>query len=103
MKIAIAGIGYDGLSNAILLAQRHDVVALDLSEERVRMVNAQQSPLVDPEIEGYLAEKELSLSATTYPEEAYAGLNSSSSPRPRIEIPKATISTPARSTGRSRA
>ncbi|NIZ10948.1 nucleotide sugar dehydrogenase [Pseudooceanicola sp. HF7] len=73
MKIAVAGIGYVGLSNAILLAQRHQVVALDLSEERVRMVNERVSPLVDPEIEEYLAEKTLDLTATTNPEEAYAG------------------------------
>ena len=73
MKIAVAGIGYVGLSNAVLLAQHHDVVALDLSEERVALVNARQSPIGDAEIEEYLATRELSLVATTDPEEAYAG------------------------------
>ena len=73
MKIAVAGIGYVGLSNAVLLAQHHDVVALDLSEERVALVNARQSPIGDAEIEEYLATRELSLVATTDPEKAYAG------------------------------
>ena len=52
--IAVAGIGYVGLPNAILLAQNHTVRAYDISAERVDMVNARQSPLVDPEIEQYL-------------------------------------------------
>ncbi|MGI3167261.1 nucleotide sugar dehydrogenase [Pseudooceanicola sp. 200-1SW] len=73
MKIAVAGIGYVGLSNAVLLAQNHQVVAVDLSPERVEKINARQSPIVDAEIEQYLAEKDLDLSATTDPEVAYAG------------------------------
>ena len=73
MKIAVAGIGYVGLSNAVLLAQNHDVVALDLDATRVALVNDRKSPIVDAEIEAYLAEKPLSLTATTDPEVAYAG------------------------------
>ena len=65
MKIAVAGLGYVGMSNAVLLAQKFDVVAIDLSSERVEMVNNKQSPIQDTEIEQFLAEKELKLSATT--------------------------------------
>lgn len=71
MKIAVAGLGYVGLSNAVLLAQHNDVVAIDISNERVSMVNARKSPIVDKEIEVFLATKELALSATTDPAEAY--------------------------------
>ena len=73
MKIAVAGIGYVGLSNAILLAQHNEVVALDLSPERVALVNAHKSPIVDREVEEYLAAGKLNLRATTSPEDAYAG------------------------------
>ncbi|KAA2311712.1 nucleotide sugar dehydrogenase [Puniceibacterium sp. HSS470] len=73
MKIAVAGIGYVGLSNAVLLAQHHDVVALDLSEHRVALVNAGKSPIVDAEIEHYLAEKTLNLTATTDQDLAFQG------------------------------
>jgi len=65
MKIVVAGIGYVGLSNAILLAQNNDVTAIDLSEDRVRMLNNRENPIVDAEISSYLAEKTLNLSATT--------------------------------------
>lgn len=75
MKIAVAGLGYVGLSNAILLAQNHDVVALDVDPARVEMVNARRSPLADPECEHYLAHCVLRLRATTNPKEAYAGAN----------------------------
>ena len=51
MKIAVAGIGYVGLSNAVLLAQNNTVVALDLSQTRVDMVNARKTPIIDPELE----------------------------------------------------
>ncbi|MEN8833736.1 MAG: nucleotide sugar dehydrogenase [Pacificibacter sp.] len=64
MKIAVAGIGYVGLSNAVLLAQHNDVVAVDVSRERVAMVNARKSPIMDAELEAFLAEKELRLTAT---------------------------------------
>lgn len=65
MKIAVIGIGYVGLSNAILLSQHHEVVAVDVSPERVNMINSRISPLVDPEVQQYLSEKELNLIATT--------------------------------------
>jgi UDPglucose 6-dehydrogenase len=73
MKIAIAGTGYVGLSNAILFAQRHEVVALDISAEKVDLINRKQSPIVDAEIEDYLANKPLNLRATLDKREAYAG------------------------------
>ncbi len=63
MKIVVAGIGYVGLSNAILLAQHNEVVAADISRVRVDMINARKSPLVDKEIEEYLSEKQLDLRA----------------------------------------
>ncbi|NCA99395.1 MAG: nucleotide sugar dehydrogenase [Clostridia bacterium] len=73
MKIAIAGIGYVGLSNAVLLAQHHEVVALDVVQAKVDQINNKKSPIVDAEIEDYLATKPLSLHATTNAEEAFAG------------------------------
>ncbi|TCL59381.1 UDPglucose 6-dehydrogenase [Kineothrix alysoides] len=71
MKIAVVGIGYVGLSNAILLAQNHEVVVTDISTERVNMVNDRKSPIVDKEVCEYLSEKRLNLAATTVAEEAY--------------------------------
>ncbi len=73
MKIAVAGIGYVGLSNAVLLARAHDVTAVDISPARAAMLNARQSPVVDPDIEAWLAEKPLRLSATTDGTAAYSG------------------------------
>lgn len=64
MKIAVAGTGYVGLSNAILLAQHHEVYAVDVIPEKVQMINNRISPIVDKEIEEYLATKELNLTAT---------------------------------------
>ena len=64
MKIAVVGVGYVGLSNAVLLAQHNEVLAVDVSQERVDMVNARKSPLVDNEIEEYLAKKPLNLHAS---------------------------------------
>lgn len=72
MKIAVAGLGYVGLSLAVLLAQRNEVVAVDISEERVNKINAKKSPIADKELEDYLANKPLSLVATMDAEEAYA-------------------------------
>lgn len=65
MKIAIAGIGYVGLSNAVLLAQNNEVKAFDIIAEKVNMINNKKSPIVDTEIEDYLANKKLNLTATT--------------------------------------
>jgi UDPglucose 6-dehydrogenase len=72
MKIAVAGLGYVGLANAVLLAQNHKVVATDISPVRVDSVNARRSPIIDPELVDFLANKDLNLSATTDPEEAYS-------------------------------
>jgi UDPglucose 6-dehydrogenase len=71
MKIAVAGLGYVGLSNAVLLAQHNDVTAVDISEERVALVNAGKSPIVDAELETFLSGEKLNLSATTDTTTAY--------------------------------
>ena len=71
MKIAIAGTGYVGLANAILLAQHNEVIAVDIIQEKVDIINNKKSPIVDKEIEEYLATKELNLVATTDVFEAY--------------------------------
>lgn len=71
MKIAVAGLGYVGLSNAVLLAQHNTVTAVDVSESRVRMVNARQCPIVDAELEAFLDSRELDLIATLNASEAY--------------------------------
>ncbi len=73
MKIAIAGTGYVGLSNAVLLAQHHEVVALDVIAEKVDMLNRKKSPIEDLEIEDYLAYKPLNLKATLSKQVAYEG------------------------------
>ena len=73
MKIAVAGTGYVGLSNAVLLAQHHEVVALDIIPEKVDLINQRKSPIVDAEIEDFLANRELNLKATTNKQEAFAG------------------------------
>ena len=73
MKIAIAGTGYVGLSNAVLLAQHNDVVALDLVASKVDQINRKQSPIEDADIEHYLHHKPLNLRATLNKQDAYAG------------------------------
>lgn len=73
MKIAVAGTGYVGLSNAVLLAQHNEVVALDIVCEKVDLINKGISPIADKEIEEYLANKKLSLRATTDKKQAYQG------------------------------
>jgi UDPglucose 6-dehydrogenase len=73
MKIAMVGTGYVGLSNAVVLAQRHEVVAVDIDERKVAQINDRRSPVQDAELEEYLAEKELDLTATTDADVAYAG------------------------------
>lgn len=72
-KIAVVGIGYVGLSNAIILAQHNEVVALDVVQEKVEMINNRRSPIIDEEIIEYLANKPLNLKATTDMEEAFKG------------------------------
>src|SRR5699024_206516 len=72
MKIAVAGTGYVGLSNAVLLAQHNEIVAFDIMQEKVDMINNKQSPIVANEIEDFLANKNLNLTATTDYEEAFA-------------------------------
>ena len=71
MKIAVAGIGYVGLSIAVLLAQKNEVVAIDILPERVKDINNKKSPIKDKEIEDFLANKKINLVATTDVQTAY--------------------------------
>ncbi|MBG9979928.1 nucleotide sugar dehydrogenase [Facklamia sp. DSM 111018] len=73
MKITVAGMGYVGLSNAILLAQHNDVTAMEILPERVELINKGKSPIVDKEISEYLANQSLTLKATNEPRVAYSG------------------------------
>lgn len=75
MKIVVVGTGYVGLSNAILLAQNNEVIALDIIQERVNLINNKISPIIDSEIKNYLETKELKLKATTNIKEAFNGAN----------------------------
>ena len=72
MKIAVAGTGYVDLSIAVLLSQKHSVMAVDIVPEKVELINNKKSPIVDKEIEDYLANKDLNLVATTDGDKAYA-------------------------------
>ena len=71
MKITIAGTGYVGLSNAMLLAQHNQVFAIDIMPEKVELLNNKQSPIADAEIEDFLANKTLDFTATLDKQEAY--------------------------------
>jgi len=71
MNIAVAGIGYVGLSNAVLLSQKHEVKMVDLDEAKINKINSKQSPIIDSEIEDFLANKSLKISATANKQEAY--------------------------------
>ncbi len=71
MKIAVAGLGYVGLSNAVLLAQNNELVAIDVNAQRVDLVNERRAPIVDTELETHLRDNPLNLSATLDPELAY--------------------------------
>ena len=73
MKIAVAGLGYVGLANAVLLAQKNEVYAVDVDPERVDMVNNRRSPIKDAELEVFMARYDLNLTATLVPEVAYVG------------------------------
>ncbi|RKD23115.1 UDP-glucose 6-dehydrogenase [Ammoniphilus oxalaticus] len=72
MKITVAGTGYVGLSNAVLLAQHNEVIALDIIQEKVDLINNKKSPIADREIEDFLATKQLNLTATTDQEKAFS-------------------------------
>ena len=71
MKIAVVGIGYVGLSNALLLAQKNNVFALDIDPDRVELLNLKKSPISDNEIEDFLRNKKLNFTATLNKEEAF--------------------------------
>src|SRR5690348_4726397 len=73
MKIVVAGTGYVGMSNAVLLAQHHEVVALDIDPSKVEKVNNRVSPIEDADIVDFFANKDLNLTATLDRESAYAG------------------------------
>ena len=75
MKIVVVGLGYVGLSNAILLAQHNEVIGVDISQERVDALNARKSPIIDAELSEYLAEKDLNLSASVDLSSSVKGAN----------------------------
>ena len=65
MKIAVVGLGYVGLSNAVLLAQKNEVIGVDISQHCVDLLNSRKSPIVDNELSNYLSNKQLNLRAST--------------------------------------
>ena len=71
MKIAVAGIGYVGLANAILLSQNHEVICFDIDRAKVSQINKKISPIQDSEIQKFLSKQNLNISATTFSEKAY--------------------------------
>ena len=86
MNIAVAGTGYVGLSLAVLLAQHNSVKAMDIVPAKVELINRRKSPIIDKEIEEYLAEKPLDLVASTDGEASIEMLSSSLSPLPLITM-----------------
>src|SRR3954465_1537634 len=72
-RIAVAGTGYVGLSNAVILSQHNSVMALDIDPEKVALINRRESPIIDDELQDYLRSKPLDLTATLDPAEAYEG------------------------------
>lgn len=93
MKIAVAGIGYVGLSNAVLLAQQNEVWTVDILQGKVDLINNKKSPIADKEIEDYLISKDLDLTATTNAEAAYKDADYIIISTRRIMILKKTILT----------
>ena len=75
VKVTVVGSGYVGMSLAVLLAQHNDVTVLDIDPDRVDQVNRRESTVADPDIETFLRERELSLTATLDKQAAYAGAN----------------------------
>jgi UDPglucose 6-dehydrogenase len=96
MKIAVAGTGYVGLSNAVLLAQHHEVVGLDINADKVALLNARQSPIADREIEDFLAHRTLNLTFTLDKAQAYAGADYVVIATPPTTTRSPTTSTPPR-------
>jgi UDPglucose 6-dehydrogenase len=94
MKIAIAGTGYVGLANGVLLSQHGEIVALDIVPEKVEMLNRKESPIQDTELKDYLKKKPLNFRATLDKKDAYEGGNTSSSLIPATATARPTTSTP---------